>query len=212
MKEFDFTTVPRYKFYGFAAALARPILKLIFRIKIEGTENVPKKGGLVLASNHISELDPVIVAIYLKRRVHFMAKAELFQRPLLRSIVTHLSAFPVNRGKGDTTAIDYSIKLIQEGHVLGIFPEGTRSKTGRPGKAKSGVVLIASKTGADVVPCAIVTKNGKIRPFRKITIRYGKPIPNSKIHIVENKTSELRASSAMIMDSITELLETQEKE
>ncbi|MDY6029543.1 MAG: lysophospholipid acyltransferase family protein [Acidaminococcaceae bacterium] len=142
-----------------------------------GVENIPKEGPLVLASNHISLLDPPVIGTCANRKVHFMAKQELFV-PVLGYIYRLLGAFPVRRGGADRAAIKQGIDILQSGEVLAIFPEGTRSKTGKLGKAAPGALMMASKTGAAIVPsCVIGTdlkRSGKLWP--KVTVRFGKPI------------------------------------
>lgn len=208
---FDFSKVYKYKFFGFASAVVNPLFKLIYGLKTEGIENIPKDGGVIIASNHRSYLDPVLVGLSIhrktKRQVHYMAKQELFKNPILRWLIVHLNAYPVHRGAGDTSAIDYSIKLLNEGDMMAIFPEGTRSKTGIPGKAKAGVVVISQATGADIVPCAIIVRKAKIPCFKRITIRFGERIKNSELNIdEENKNRSIKAVCTRLMDDIRGLM------
>lgn len=159
----------------------KTLLKLIFivvlRMRYEGTENIPKDGPLVIASNHLSLLDPPVIGTCSTRKVHFMAKQELFF-PVFGFIIRTLGAFPVRRGGADRAAIKHGIEILQEGKVLAIFPEGTRSKTGKLGKAEPGALMMASKVKAAIVPtCVIGTdyrRHGRIWP--KVTVRFGKPI------------------------------------
>src|SRR5690606_10964952 len=99
---------------------------VFYRVQIIGIENIPKEGAAILCSNHISELDMFFIGYRIKRLVRYMAKEELFKNPLLRFFITRLGAFPVKRGKGDVGAIKTSLRLLSEGHIVGIFPEGTR--------------------------------------------------------------------------------------
>lgn len=162
--------------------IVKTIFKLMFavglRLKVEGTENIPKEGPLVIACNHLSLLDPPVLGTAATRKVHFMAKEELFV-PVLGTIYKILGAFPVRRGGADRAAIKHGIEILESGQVLAIFPEGTRSKTGKLGKAQPGALMMASKTKATIVPACIIgtdyKRHGRIWP--KVTVRFGRPIP-----------------------------------
>ena len=113
MKVFDYSEVRQYKFYHMAFGLVNFIAKLIFKVKYVGQENVPKEGGLVVASNHICLLDPVFIGLGSGRTLHYMSKYENFVNPFLRLLYTHLNAFPVNRGHADKSAVGYAIKIVE---------------------------------------------------------------------------------------------------
>ena len=161
--------------------LLKPILWLLFkiglRLNVEGTENIPQEGPLVIASNHLSLFDPPVIGVAATRKVHFMAKQELFV-PILGDIYKALGAFPVRRGGADRAAIKHGIDILKDNKVLAIFPEGTRSKTGKLGKAEPGALMMASKAMATIVPCCVIgtdyKRQGRIWP--KVTVRFGKPI------------------------------------
>lgn len=146
-----------------------------FNLKIEGKENIPKGKAFVYASNHRSYADPVLVVLAGRGKFSFMAKSELFKKPLFAWLIRTLGAFPVERGKGDTEAIDRAIANVQNGTNLLIFPEGTRSKDGSVGKGKTGVALIAARAGADVIPVGL-NYEGKLHFRSKIVVRIGKPV------------------------------------
>jgi 1-acyl-sn-glycerol-3-phosphate acyltransferase len=146
---------------------------LLFRLRVEGLENFPMEGKTIVYSNHISLLDPILIGCVLPRQVFFMAKVELFKIPLLRTIIRHLGAFPVKRGSADLSAIEHSLQVLNEGKVFGIFPEGTRSKTGFLQSFSHGIASIAHKSRAKILPIAIV---GQYRLFRPITVKIGKPL------------------------------------
>lgn len=160
-------------FYKFARAIVRPIMFLLFRLRVEGLENFPMEGKTIVYSNHISLLDPIMIGCVLPRQVFFMAKVELFKIPLLRTIIRHLGAFPVKRGSADLSAIKHSLQVLNEGKVFGIFPEGTRNKTGFLQSFSHGIASIAHKSRAKILPIAIV---GQYRLFRPITVKIGKPL------------------------------------
>jgi 1-acyl-sn-glycerol-3-phosphate acyltransferase len=205
MKPFDYSTVRQYKF----SIIMKPIFKflsvLVFRVKTVGKENVPKEGGLILASNHISASDPGYIYVNLKRPVHNMGKQELFKNPLFGWVNIHLNGFPVARGAADKRAVEYAIEVIRQGGILGIFPEGTRSKDYTPQQAKPGVALIAREAKAGVVPVSIYTED-RAKPFTKTTVRFGKLIPYEALGFGSGvKSEELKAASNLIMDEIKKL-------
>ncbi len=192
-------------------AVLFPIFKLFNRFEIIGKENLPKSGGIVYASNHISFADPIFWVLSIRRRICYMAKAELYNSKFLRGIFKLAGVFPVERGKASVNSVNHAIDIVKNGGILGIFPEGTRSKDGKPARAKSGVAYIANATGADVVPMAVVSK-GKIKPFKKVKLYVGKPIPHSEIHFEGTDRKGLRNASERIMSEITKLWEEGQNE
>lgn len=167
--------------YDITYAVIKFFLNILFRIFLrysyEGVENIPKDGPLVIASNHLSILDPPVIGVASSRKVHFMAKQELFV-PVIGSIYRWLGAFPVRRGGADRNAIKHAIDLVKANKVLAIFPEGTRSKTGALGKAEPGTLMMASKARAAIVPACVIgtdfRRQGRIWP--KVKVRFGKPL------------------------------------
>ncbi|HEU5139839.1 MAG TPA: lysophospholipid acyltransferase family protein [Bacillales bacterium] len=186
--------------YKFGRAPAFLYYKLFHRIEVIGAENVPKEGGILLCSNHINNLDPPLLGAVCPRDVHFMAKAELFNVPILKTLLPRINAFPVKRGAGDRQALRAGLKVLENGNVMGVFPEGTRSKDGKVGKAFSGAGFFALRSSAHVVPCAIL---GSYRPFQKVTVVFGKPIDFSRLR--EQRTSAAEATEE-IMDAIRPLI------
>lgn len=126
-----------------------------FGLRVSGVENVPATGGVLLASNHASYLDPVLVAVRLKRPVSFMARASLFRNRLFAALITALHAFPIQQGKGDRGAINETIERLKQGHALNLYPEGTRTPDGKLQKILPGVALVARKAGVPIVPVYI---------------------------------------------------------
>lgn len=187
-------------FYSFARSLVNVILKPIYRIEVIGRENLPSEGGVLLCANHIDNLDPPVVGITAARPVHFMAKEELFTVPVLGKIVSNLNAFPVKRGMSDREALRKGLAILKEGKVLGLFPEGTRSKTGETGKGLAGAGFFALRSEAYVVPCAII---GPYKAFNKLKVVYGKPIDMETV-----RAHKLNAEQAtdLIMDEIKKLI------
>ena len=162
-------------FYDFAFIVCNAFVKIGFKFRAEGVENLPQTGGYILCSNHRSYLDPIFLGVKVKRQLAFMAKEELFRVKVLGPIIKKLGAFPIARGKGDTGAVEFAIDTVKSGKALMLFPEGTRSKDGKLLKLKSGVIVIASQSQGLIVPSAIVFE-GKLRFRREVTVRYGKPI------------------------------------
>ncbi|MBM7584367.1 1-acyl-sn-glycerol-3-phosphate acyltransferase [Bacillus pakistanensis] len=188
-------------FYTFARGVVNIVLSPLYRIDVSGLEHFPKDGGVLLCTNHIDNLDPPVVGITAPRPVSFMAKAELFNVPILGNIVKNVRAFPVKRGLSDREALRNGLKLLKEGNVLGLFPEGTRSKTGELNKGLSGAGFFALRSNAYVVPCAII---GPYKPFKKLKVVYGKPIPMDELRL--NKVSAEEAT-AVIMSHIQSLID-----
>mgnify|MGYP002519802897 CR=1 FL=1 len=209
MREFDYSTVKHYKLYGFIKKVFAPAFKWLYRLEFKGLENVPPQGTrYIVAINHTCAFDPVFVSIPKKvPALHFMAKAELFSNPIAGWFIKHMYGFPVNRGKGDTSAIDYGEKIIEEGHVMAICPEGRRvkDKDGVPQKAKAGVAVIAKAAKAPVLPVSIYNREDMKRGS-KITVRFGELIPYEELGFTEegSKTEE-KAVAAYIMERIVDL-------
>lgn len=191
--------------YAIGRVILIPLVKILFFLKVNGKENIPKNGGFILCSNHLSNFDPVLIGVAQRRQLFFMAKSELFRNKFFGWLIRKLGAFPVERGAGDGKAINTAEKIINEGKTLGIFIEGTRSKTGELLRPKAGAAMIAQQTKADVVPVCITPKNKKIRVFSKVTVSIGKPISYEQLGLEESSPQAYRNASKMIMGRITEM-------
>lgn len=172
-----------------------------FKVGSTHRERVPAEGPVVVCGNHFSWWDPVTIAIMIRRPVYFMAKAELFTIPVFGPILQRVGAYPVKRGLPDRTALRRTYELLEKGQAIGMFPEGTRSRTGYLGKAEPGAALVAVKTGAPVVPVAIV---GTYRFRRRIQVCFGEPLHLS-VEGPKVRNEELARLSESIMDRIIEL-------
>jgi 1-acyl-sn-glycerol-3-phosphate acyltransferase len=167
-------------FYSFVALLSWPVLRGLYRLRAEGTENVPEEGGFVLAANHISNFDPWPLGIPLwpQRYLRFMAKSELYWWPL-GPIITAGGAFPVRRGERDIEAINNAVRLVRDGHVVVMFPHGTRQRKGLVKKhqprAHTGAARIALEARAPLVPAAIAGTD-RLSRLGRLRVRYGKPL------------------------------------
>ncbi|MBQ2696861.1 MAG: 1-acyl-sn-glycerol-3-phosphate acyltransferase [Clostridia bacterium] len=159
--------------FRFVRSLVKGILYLLFRIKIHGKENMPKEGAVIVAMNHQSLWDGPLAAACLPRQLAIMGKKELFKIPLLGSILRWAGVIPVARGKNDIGAIKAALSALKAGKAFAIFPEGRRVRQGEDHTAKSGVAMLAARTGAPILPVAI---SGKYRFLSKINVYIQKPI------------------------------------
>ena len=187
--------------YQFTKSLVWTALKPVYRFDIVGLEHFPKTGGVLICTNHIDALDPPVVGITAPRPVHFMAKEELFNMPILKPLLPKLNAFPVKRGLSDREALRKAIALLKNGEVMGLFPEGTRSKDGKLGKGFSGAGFFALKGEADVVPCAII---GPYKKFKSLKVVYGEPIIMQPYRDRKASADEV---TVIIMNQIQKLLD-----
>lgn len=166
-----------------------PLLRLIFRPQVEGLENVPDHGPAILAGNHLSFSDSIFMPLVVKRRVTFVAKAEYFTEKGLkgafkRAFFRGTGCIPVDRSGGDAAraALETQLRVLKEGGLAGIYPEGTRSPDGRLYRGKTGVARLSLESGAPVVPVAmlnsdIIQPTGKVIPrLMRVKIRFGKPM------------------------------------
>lgn len=214
MKEFDYSQVKHYKLYNFIKTIFRPLVKFVFKMQFKGLENIPSEGTrYIVAINHTCALDPVFAACPKQLPpLHFMAKVELFKNPIVGWFMTHMYGFPVKRGKGDNSAIEYGEKIINEGHVMAICPEGKRikDKNGVPQRAKSGVAVIAKATNASVLPVAICC-DGPIKAGKHVTISYGKLITPEDMQFDKENFGphDIRNAANLVMDNITALWEAE---
>jgi 1-acyl-sn-glycerol-3-phosphate acyltransferase len=166
--------------YTFVRILVSLPTLLIYRVRAIGTENVPRSGALVLAPNHFSQMDHFFVGIYLRRKIRFMAKSQLFGPPVLTYIYKHGGAFPVRRGHRDEESFKTAFTILDQGEMLLVYAEGGRSRSGKLGEVKPGLGRIALESGVPVVPVAIQgserVRRWKRFRFPKVTVRFGEPL------------------------------------
>ena len=168
------------RFGRFLYTLFAPLVRFVLRVHITGRENIPSVGGAVVAMNHISFGDVIVVtSVFPKNRMpHYLAKAELFRIPLLRSLIRAFGAIPLERRSSDVGAIRRAIAVAEEGNLLGLFPQGTRCKGKNPADTpiKSGVAMIAAHAGVPIIPVCIKIKKVRSALFRRIDVLVGKPL------------------------------------
>ncbi|HUX46613.1 MAG TPA: lysophospholipid acyltransferase family protein [Desulfosporosinus sp.] len=191
--------------YEFAKRMFRFQFKLM-GWNIQGVENLPVEGPVILAINHQSLWDPLVVASSLPRKVSFMSKEELFSIPVLGGIFSKLGAFPVKRGQGDMNAIRQSLAILKDGHVLGLFPEGTRSRTGEIQKGLPGMVLLMEKSKASVVPIKMFgTRHLLTKGWGNIAVVIGKPMTAQMLLAPEGVENRREWIADRIMQAMLEL-------
>ncbi|MYL48449.1 1-acyl-sn-glycerol-3-phosphate acyltransferase [Halobacillus litoralis] len=180
--------------YKLGKALCSIILYPMYRIKVVGKKNIPAKGPVIICSNHISNVDPPVVGITSSRNIYFLAKEELFKNPVIGGILKKVHAFPIKRGMRDRNALRKGLDILKEGHALGLFPEGTRQKSGEIGKGLAGAGFFALRSEAAIVPCAII---GPYKKFKTLKVVYGEPIDMTEYR-------EQKASAQVVTDRIME--------
>lgn len=199
------------KTYANLQKYLRGVVKVLFRVRAYGVENEPDEqdGAYLIVSNHISNVDPVILcAVTDKQQPHYMAKKELFKVPLLNKLVGALGAFPIDRSGADVKAIKYAINLLNDGKCVGIFPQGHRFKKVDPKgtPVKTGVAMLATKTQTQILPCFIKTKKRKITPFiTKVEVIVGKPIKFEDLNYNPEEKGEYARITNFIFEKVCEL-------
>jgi 1-acyl-sn-glycerol-3-phosphate acyltransferase len=194
--------------YNVIGSLSAPVLYGLYRLRARGRENLPESSGFVLACNHVSSFDPWALGMPLwpKRFLRFMAKSELYWWPLA-SVLNGAGAFPVRRGQRDAEAIETAVRLAREGHVVAMFPEGTRRTKGlvkrHEARPRSGAARIALEAGVPLVPAA-VKGTDKLTRLGRLTVAYGAPVDIDDLR--GHEVSEAaRVATERLMDRILEL-------
>ncbi|NMD43450.1 MAG: 1-acyl-sn-glycerol-3-phosphate acyltransferase [Firmicutes bacterium] len=191
--------------YWFVRFVFGIVFRLIYRQRVYGRELLPERGPLIICSNHINWRDPIAVgiALPLRYKIKFMAKKELFHNPVMAFLLKR-AAFPVDREKADFGAIRRAFKILKEGGVIGLFPEGTRSKTGKLQKLQEGTALIAGRSGAPVLPVLVVGPYRIGHPLR-IIIGPTFHIPNLDYRKREERKAQLEAANRIILENLKAL-------
>lgn len=198
--------------YRVGQAVCRPIMKVFYRYKFINNNSIPHEGAYIIASNHMSFSDPVLLGLGQRRRLFFMAKQELFKNKFFAGLIRALGAFPVERGAGDGKAIKTGEDLIKEGNVMTIFIEGGRTKTGEFMRPRSGCALVAQQMQVPVIPaCITITGNPKHR-FAKRVIHFGDPLTPEQLGLTpDGDRRQLKNATNMIMDEIKKMREQDRK-
>ncbi|WP_327237749.1 1-acyl-sn-glycerol-3-phosphate acyltransferase [Streptomyces sp. NBC_01317] len=202
-------------YYVLKYVLLGPLLRLLFRPRIEGLEHIPADGAAIVAGNHLSFSDHFLMPAILKRRITFLAKAEYFTGPGVKGRLTAFffrsaGQIPVDRSgkEAGQAAIREGLGVLAEDELLGIYPEGTRSHDGRLYKGKVGVAVMAIRGKAPVVPCAMVgtfeiqPPGQKVPRIKRVTIRFGEPLDFSRYEGLEDQKAAIRAVTDEIMYAI----------
>lgn len=188
--------------YPVLKCLVRIVCKLAFFVKLVHVENIPKEGSVILAGNHTSLWDPLVLVSCTKRPMRTMGKKELFQNRFLKPILEMAGAFPVDRSGSDVTAIKTALKALKNGEIFAIFPSGTRVEKEEGASAKAGVALIASRSGVPVVP---VRFRGGYHLFRRVTVIFGEPMTITPADGKKATSEELQTFADAIMKEIDSL-------
>jgi 1-acyl-sn-glycerol-3-phosphate acyltransferase len=178
--------------YTFVRVLVSLPTLLLYRVRVTGRENVPRSGPLLLAPNHFSQMDHFFVGLYLRRKIRFMGKSQLFGPPVLTYVFKHGGVFPVRRGHHDEEAFRTAFELLDQGEMLLVYAEGGRSRSGELGEPKPGIGRIALESGAPVVPVAIhgsaSVRRWKRFRFPRVRVQFGEPLT----YPIENDVSRER--------------------
>jgi len=196
--------------YYIGRAMCRVILRTLGWRETIGSKRMPKEGGVILAPNHVSYLDPPLVGSGISRQVHFMAKQELFDIPVFGFLIRAVGAFPVKRGTADRGALKKALELLNEGRVVCIFPEGARSQDNNLQPPELGFAMIALKSRVPVVPTALVGTERSLSPkspffrFGRIKIMYGNPMTFEDLYDKSGRES-LEEVGRRVMEAIGQL-------
>jgi 1-acyl-sn-glycerol-3-phosphate acyltransferase len=199
-----------HPFYFLLGLVSWPFIRLLFRERIRGADNLPP-GGFVLAPNHVSNLDPwpLGMPLWPRRQLHWMAKVELF-KPVLGRIITWGGAFPVRRGEGDEAAIETAVERVRAGDIVVIFPEGTRKEKGlvkrHQSRPRTGAARVALRAGAPLVPAAIGGTDRLLR-LGPLRVAYGPPVELSDLEGGDEREAAKEATDRL-MAAIAKLQET----
>ena len=188
--------------YRFAKLLFQIYFALFYRVKVEGKENIPEDGPFLMYANHPSAWDMILIACYMKRQIHFMAKVELFKNPIFAFVLRRLGALPVSRGKGDIGSVKTVFKLLKKGKIVGIFPEGTRTPKKDLTKSRSGAAMFAIRSKVPVLPVG-VEWNGRL--FSKLRLVFGEPYVLESDNEIVTKT-DFKEQTKAILNNIYALI------
>ncbi len=196
--------------YRWGHRLTSLFCKTVGRLEAQGVNNIPKEGGVLFLSNHVSFLDPVIVGSAANREIHYMARSNAFDIPGLGKLIAVFNAYPVNRGAPDLGALRKTISLLKDGNAVLIFPEGTRSVDGTLGKARDGACFIAHRAGVPTIPVfhsgaeRVLPRNSKRLRRAKLTVTFGEPLELTTKEF-ETRREMYQQMGNQIMEAIADL-------
>jgi 1-acyl-sn-glycerol-3-phosphate acyltransferase len=200
--------------YWVVKAVLTPLLRLLYRVRVEGAERVPRAGAVIVAPNHRSFLDSIFIPLVIPRRVTFVAKADYFDSWKTKWFFNALGQIPIRRegGSASERALASAMDVLREGGVFGIYPEGTRTRDGRLHKGHTGVARLALRSGAPIIPVGLIGTD-EIQPvdrklplfFKTVTIRFGQPIDPKRFAGGENDRMVLRQITDEVMFELREL-------
>lgn len=189
-------------FYNLFANTTYIYFKFFYKLRVEGLENIPETGRVVICSNHVGFNDPILMTAIMPRKLTYMAKKELFKNRVLSAIITKLGAFPVDRETSGLSAIKTAIKILKSDKVFAMFPQGTRVKEEDLDSAKPGVAMIAIKSKSPVVPVYIDTEYKK---FKKLRVNVGRPLNFDEYFDIKLTTEQYEDLSKTILTEIYKL-------
>ena len=185
--------------YRFAKGLFSCYFRLFNRVLIRGKENEIPEGPVIVYGNHCSDADVFLLTVAFRRQIRFMAKKSLFDTPIVRRLAKAYGAFPVNREKADLTAAKTALRILRDGEILGIFPEGTRVKGDKISDPKGGIAMFAWKTDTRLIPVHITYKR-RLMIFNRIQVTIGSPVLPADLPIREGTAEEFKAAGEFLLD------------
>ncbi|MBR2908447.1 MAG: 1-acyl-sn-glycerol-3-phosphate acyltransferase [Clostridia bacterium] len=183
-------------------------VKFILNIRVRGRENIPKDTtAYMICSNHVCWIDPIIICAGFRQKIHIMAKKELFKIPVLAQLIRALGAYPIDRSGGNTGTIKATIRMLQDGDSVCVFPQGTRRRgqTIAETPLKPGAAMISLKAGVPIIPVRIKMKGDRYRPFRKNELIIGRPITVEELAYDPEASGEYARVTEIIRNRIAEL-------
>jgi 1-acyl-sn-glycerol-3-phosphate acyltransferase len=206
-------------FYAVLKVLMTRLALSIWRPRIEGLENLPAKGPVIIASNHLSFIDSILIPMIAPRRVAYMAKVEYWTTPgikglFMKGFFTGVGALPITRGehRGAQAVLDQALEVVESGVAFGIYPEGTRSRDGRLYRARVGVGWLALKSGAPVVPVGLIGTpdilplGAKLPRLKRVTVRFGEPILASEVDFPGPVAAENARARRAVADAVVDAI------
>ncbi len=185
--------------------IGKPVIYLLFFPRIIGKKNSKIMGKAVVIANHLSMWDPLLIAVIIRRQIFWMGKAELFKSRIARLFFKAMKAFPVRRGEGDLAAIRHAFRVLRDGKLFGIFPEGTRIKSNDISRFEPGTAMIALKNDAPVLPIYI---KGEYKLFRRMKVTIGEPIHLADYVGIKTDTATVEAASRLLENKLNDLRNT----